>query len=97
MFSGLFKTMFEPFTVSDAEMASQERLRYYYGEQRPNAILVGTDPSASSLNLNSNTTTYMGRLIDQLSGPSNYAGQVGMDRRSNAMDNRHVLPTKLLS
>jgi len=97
MFSGLFKTMFEPFTVSEVDMASQERLRYYYGEQRPNAILVGTDPSASSLNLNSNTTTYMGRLIDQLTGPSNYAGQVGMDRRSNAMDNRHVLPTNALT
>jgi hypothetical protein len=103
MLAGLFKNMFEPFVVSDADLAAQERLRYYYGEQRPNAILVGTDPSASNLSLNSNTTTYMGRLISELSGtgsytgPSNYAGQVGSDRRSNAADDRWVLPNNALT
>lgn len=103
MFAGLFKTMFEPFAVTSADMASQEQLRYYYGDQRPNAILVGSDPSASNLNLNSNTTTYMGRLISELtgsgsySGPSNYANQVGSDRRSNAMDDKHVLPNNALT
>ena len=99
MFSGLFKTMFEPFTVSAAESDSQEQLRYYYGDQRPNAILTGAD---SNLNMTSNTTTYMGDLISELSGssytgPANSAGQVGSDRRSNALDNRHVLPNNALT
>ena len=99
MFSGLFKTMFEPFTVSADDSVSQEELRYYYGDQRPNAILTGAD---SNLNMTSNTTTYMGDLISELSGssytgPANSAGQVGSDRRSNALDNRHVLPNNALS
>jgi hypothetical protein len=103
MLSGLFKTMFEPFTVSQADSVSHERLRYYYGDKRPNAILSGTD---SNLNMTSNTTTYMGRLISELTGtgtgsytggPANYGGQVGSDRRSNVADDRNVLTNNALT
>lgn len=91
MFSGLFKTMFEPFVVTDAEKASHEQLRYYYGDKRPNAIFIGSNNTTANLSLDSNTTTYMGRLIDQISGPQNYAGQRGINRSSNVVDNGHIL------
>jgi hypothetical protein len=90
MFSGLFKTLLEPFT-SAADMASHEQLRYYYGDKRPNAIFIGSNNNEADLNLNSNTTTYMGRLIDQINGPSNYAGQRGADRRSTPVNSSNIL------
>jgi hypothetical protein len=101
MFAGLFKTMFEPFTVSQAEMDKQEEFRYYYGEKLPNAILTGKD---RNIPLTVPTTTYMGVLIDELAGigsnngpPTNAAGQVGINRSSNVLDDRHVLPNNFLT
>jgi hypothetical protein len=94
MFSGFFKTLFEPFTVSDSDRTSHENLRYYYGDKRPNAILTGRD---SNIPLTGPTTTYMGDLIDQINGPRNYSNQVGINRRSNALSDNSVLATNSLT
>jgi len=94
MLSGLFKTVFEPFTVSQADLASQERLRYYYGDKKPNAILSSSD---SNLDLGLNTTTFMGMLNSEITGgglntqPANFAGEVGLNRKINAVDDGHIL------
>ena len=88
MFSQFFKSLLEPFTVTSSDMAAQENLRYYYGEKRPNAIYSGED---ANIPLQGPTTTYLGNLIDQLTGPKNMANQRGMDRRASPLQDGYLM------
>jgi hypothetical protein len=94
MFSQFFKSLLEPFTVTSPDMAAQEDLRYYYGEKRPNAIYSGAD---ANIPLQGPTTTYLGNLIDQLTGPKNMANQRGIDRRASPLEDGYLMPNNALT
>lgn len=75
-------------------MAAQEDLRYYYGDKRPNAIYTKND---TNIPLQGPTTTYLGNLIDQLTGPKNMANQRGIDRRGSPLEDGYLLANNQLS
>ena len=68
MFAGIFKALTEPFTTfitTESEPhRSQERLRRYYSEKRPNAIL--SKAEHADTNFAAATNTYMGSGFEQL-------------------------------
>jgi len=88
----MFKSLLEPFAVSPAEANSQEDLRYYYGDKRPNAVLSGKD---RDIPLAGPTTTYMGTLLDET--VANYAGQSGPNRRENSLEDKWLMPNNAMT
>ena len=88
----MFKSLLEPFTVSPADASSQEELRYYYGDKKPNAIFSGAD---RNIPLAKPTTTYMGTLLDET--VANYAGQKGANRRESPLEDKWLMPNNALT
>ena len=91
MFASIYKSFVEPFTTTtfttttDEPDRSQERLRQYYGEKRPNAVL---DKSSDiDTNLDDATNTYMGSGFDQTQ----------LDQRKHALQNDFILTTNSMS
>lgn len=94
MFGQMFKSLLEPFVVSRQEHDSQEDLRYYYGDKRPNAVYSAGD---RNIPLTSPTATYMGtdatgmvKLWDNTVIPK-------MDRKESALNDKHLLPNNALT
>jgi hypothetical protein len=84
MYSNFFRSLLEPFRVSPQDAASQEDLRYYYGNKLPNAVLSGKD---RNIPLDLPTTTYMGNLM----------GNDNLNRRSKTLDDKFLLPNNALT
>ena len=92
MFASIYKSLVEPFTTftttANEPHKSQETLRYYYGDKRPNAILgrssdEGTDFAAA-------TTTYMGSAFDE-------TGNTRLSKRQPALENKWLLTSNSMS
>lgn len=85
MFASIYKSFVEPFTTFTTTTAephrSQERLRYYYGEKRPNAVLGKS--SDVDTNLVAATNTYMGSGFEQLQ----------LNEKRPALQNEWILTT----
>ena len=89
MFAGIFKALTEPFTTFTTTQSephrSQEMLRRYYSEKRPNAILSKTQHADT--NFAAATNTYMGSGFDQLQ----------LNERKPALQNEFILTTNSMT
>jgi hypothetical protein len=94
MFGQMFKSILEPFTVSNEDHQSQEELRYYYGDRRPNAVYSSGD---RDIPLTSPTATYMGTDATGTVKLWNNTVIPKIDRRESALNDKHLLPNNALT
>jgi len=89
MFAGIYKTLVEPFiNFGEEPHIAHENLRYYYGDKRPNSIMVKSEDQ--NIDLDNTTVTYLGSAYDT-------TGNNLLSRRSSALNKKNLLSTASLS